>query len=83
MMLFGQQVPGVEAVLQVFSTGQHCIQVKSTLTPRNVLIEMMMNHTSNFIHRSDDSRVIRSRVSAKDVLLQAAAMIENDPERLA
>lgn len=45
-----------------------------------MLTEIMMKQIKYFIHRSF---AMRSSVSAKDVLLQHAAMMEKDPDRLA
>lgn len=63
---------------QDFSIGVHCTQINRALSPMAIFIEMIMNQTTTFIHPS----VNRSRVSAKLVLDQMAAVSENVPERL-
>lgn len=60
---------------QALSTGAHCIQMKSALRPMARFIEMMMIQITVFIHPS----VNRSKVNAKLVLDQMAAVMEKVP----
>lgn len=72
---FGQHEPGTK-MLKFFSTGVHCTQLKMRLRPRITLIVSMANQTTHFTQ----SLEIRSRVRANEVLLMAAARMENTPD---
>lgn len=71
----GQQVPGMKR-LKFFSTGVHCTQLKMMLSPMTTLIVNMANQTTHFTQPLE----IRSRVRANEVLLMAAARMENSPD---
>lgn len=72
---FGQHEPGMK-MLKFFSTGVHCTQLKRRLRPRITLIVIMANQTTHLTQLLE----IRSRVRANEVLLMAAASIENTPD---
>jgi len=73
-----QQDPGTELSHNLL-TGVHWIYVKIQLRPRKILTLAIMNQTSRRIQPVHK----RSSVTAKEVLLQAAAMIEQTPVMLA
>lgn len=74
----GQQAPGIE-VSHNLLTGLHCTYVKIQLRPRKMLTLAIMNQMSRRIQPVDK----RSNVTAKEVLLKVAAMIEQTPVMLA
>jgi hypothetical protein len=73
-----QQVPGMDLSHNLL-TGLHCTYVKIQLRPRKMLTLAIMNQMSLRIQPVDK----RSNVTAKEVLLQAAAMMEQTPVMLA
>lgn len=72
-----QQWPGT-SVCHTFSIGEHCTYVNKAERPRKRFTVMMQNHTTRRLHPCEKRR----RVMAKDVLLQAAAVIEQTPVTL-
>jgi hypothetical protein len=71
----GQQEPGSRK-LKFLATGVHCTQLKRALRPMATLMVSIANQTATFTQPLE----MRSRVSAKDVLLKAAAVREKRPE---
>jgi hypothetical protein len=73
-----QQEPAIE-LSHNFRTGLHCAYVKIQLRPRKILTLAMTTQMSRRIQPVDK----RSNVTANEVLLQAAAIMEQTPVMLA
>jgi hypothetical protein len=70
----GQHVPG-RSGFQIFLTGEHCILWAMILITMKTFIVIMTAHNALFIQGPD----ILNRVTAKEVLLQAAPWLTNAP----